>query len=96
MFRHLLYLCLWAAFLALVLCDVDYYKILGVDRQASDKDIKRQYRKLSKQWHPDKNRGNEEAHDKFVQVSEGMHVMGRARLTGSIRSPLQCRVEEDL
>jgi DnaJ-related protein SCJ1 len=68
-------LLLWAAFLALVLCDVDYYKILGVDRQASEKDIKRQYRKLSKQWHPDKNRGNEAAHDKFVQVSEGTHIV---------------------
>jgi DnaJ-related protein SCJ1 len=75
MCRHILYLLLWAAFLAIVLCDVDYYKILGVDREASEKDIKRQYRKLSKQWHPDKNRGNEAAHDKFVQVSEGRHVV---------------------
>jgi DnaJ-related protein SCJ1 len=75
MCRHLLYFLLWAAFLAIVLCDVDYYKILGVDRQASEKDIKRQYRKLSKQWHPDKNRGNEAAHDKFVQVSEGKHAI---------------------
>lgn len=72
MFR-VLRLLVWAALLVAVLCDVDYYKILGVDRDASDKDIKRQYRKLSKQWHPDKNRGDETAHDKFVQVSEGTH-----------------------
>jgi preprotein translocase subunit Sec63 len=71
MFRCLLGLLIWAAFMVVVLCDVDYYKVLGVDRTASDKDIKRQYRKLSKQWHPDKNRGDETAHDKFVEVSEG-------------------------
>jgi len=71
MFRCLLGLLIWAAFVVVVLCDVDYYKVLGVDRTASDKDIKRQYRKLSKQWHPDKNRGDETAHDMFVQVSEG-------------------------
>jgi DnaJ-related protein SCJ1 len=58
--------------IVLVLCDSDYYKILGVDRGASDKDIKRQYRKLSKQWHPDKNQGDATAHDKFVEISEGM------------------------
>lgn len=72
MFR-VLGLLVWAALLVVVLCDVDYYNVLGVDRDASDKDIKRQYRKLSKQWHPDKNRGDETAHDKFVQVSEGTH-----------------------
>ena len=72
MFRCVLGLLIWATFMVIVLCDVDYYKVLGVDRGASDKDIKRQYRKLSKQWHPDKNRGDETAHDKFVQVSEGI------------------------
>ena len=74
MHRCILALLIWAALTIIVVCEVDYYKILGVDRQASDKDIKRQYRKLSKQWHPDKNRGDETAHDKFVQVSEGTAV----------------------
>jgi DnaJ-related protein SCJ1 len=68
---RLLSLFIWFALTLIVLCDIDYYNILGVDRAASEKDIKRQYRKLSKQWHPDKNRGDETAHDKFVQVSEG-------------------------
>jgi DnaJ-related protein SCJ1 len=58
----------------MVLCDVDYYKVLGVNRDASEKDIKRQYRKLSKQFHPDKNRGDQTAHDKFVEVSEGRYA----------------------
>ena len=53
-------------------CDIDYYKVLGVSRDASERDIKRQYRKLSKQWHPDKNRGDDSAHEKFVQISEGI------------------------
>jgi len=71
MLHRLLTILLWTAVALLVLGDVDYYKVLGVDRDASEKDIKRQYRKLSKQWHPDKNKGDETAHDKFVQISEG-------------------------
>jgi DnaJ-related protein SCJ1 len=71
MLRRVLCLLIWITLASLALCDVDYYKILGVDRDASDQDIKRQYRKLSKQWHPDKNRGDETAGDKFVQISEG-------------------------
>jgi DnaJ-related protein SCJ1 len=41
--------------LPLVLAAEDYYKILGLDRSASEKDIKRAYRSLSKRFHPDKN-----------------------------------------
>lgn len=38
----------------------DYYKILGVPRDATETDIKKAYRKLALQWHPDKNKENEE------------------------------------
>lgn len=41
--------------LPLVLCAEDYYKILDLDRSASEKDIKKAYRTLSKKFHPDKN-----------------------------------------
>lgn len=41
--------------LSLVLCAEDYYKVLGVDKSAGEKDIKKAYRTLSKKYHPDKN-----------------------------------------
>ena len=81
MLRFIIGLLIWTALTVIVICDVDYYKVLSVDRQASDKDIKRQYRKLSKQWHPDKNRGDETAHERFVQVSEGTSCTSAITLT---------------
>ncbi|KAI1000021.1 hypothetical protein K3495_g8180 [Podosphaera aphanis] len=54
----------------IVACVEDFYQLLGVDRKASDQDIKRAYHKLSKKYHPDKNLGNKEAKQKFVEVAE--------------------------
>ncbi|CAI9089318.1 OLC1v1023876C1 [Oldenlandia corymbosa var. corymbosa] len=55
---------------------VDYYKILGVDRKASDDDLKKAYRKLAMKWHPDKNPTNKkEAEAKFKQISEAYDVL---------------------
>ena len=96
---RLLSLFIWFALTLIVLCDIDYYNILGVDREASEKDIKRQYRKLSKQWHPDKNRGDEIAHDKFVQVSEGSswnHFRMFSNSFTSLRSFVRSRKAEHL
>ncbi|KFA77306.1 hypothetical protein S40288_01301 [Stachybotrys chartarum IBT 40288] len=59
----------------LALCAEDYYKVLGVDKKASDKELKSAYRKLSKKFHPDKNPGDETAHEKFVEVSEAYDVL---------------------
>ncbi|PGH23681.1 hypothetical protein AJ80_02287 [Polytolypa hystricis UAMH7299] len=61
--------------LPLALCAEDYYKILGLDRSASERDIKKAYRTLSKQFHPDKNPGNESAHQKFVDIAEAYDVL---------------------
>lgn len=61
--------------LPLALCAKDYYKILGIDKQASEKEIKRAYRNLSKKHHPDKNPGDESAHKKFVELAEAYDAL---------------------
>lgn len=43
------------ALLPLILCAEDFYKLLGIDKSASERDIKKAYRTLSKKYHPDKN-----------------------------------------
>ena len=48
----------------------DYYKVLGVDRNASEQDLKSAYRKLAIKYHPDKNPGNKEAEQKFKEIAE--------------------------
>src|ERR687896_2243160 len=53
----------------------DYYKVLGVDRKASQDDIKKAYRKLARQYHPDTN-NDTGAEERFKQVSEAYDVLG--------------------
>ncbi len=53
----------------------DYYKILGVDRKASEAEIKRVYRKLALQYHPDRNPGDKHAEDKFKEINEAYQVL---------------------
>ncbi|KAF9361864.1 DnaJ- protein scj1 [Mortierella sp. AD094] len=59
----------------LVVAGADYYKVLGLTRSASVKDIKKQYKMLSKKYHPDKNPGNKEAEEKFVEVAAAYEVL---------------------
>jgi curved DNA-binding protein len=54
----------------------DYYKILGVDRNADEKAIKRAYRKLALKYHPDKNPGDTQAEEKFKELNEAYEVLG--------------------
>ncbi|XP_008225149.1 PREDICTED: dnaJ homolog subfamily B member 13-like [Prunus mume] len=55
---------------------VDYYKLLQVDKNATDDDLKKAYRKLAMKWHPDKNPTNKkEAEAKFKQISEAYEVL---------------------
>jgi curved DNA-binding protein len=54
----------------------DYYKILGVDKKATQDEIKKSYRKLAVQYHPDKNPGNKEAEEKFKLINEANDVLG--------------------
>jgi len=53
----------------------DYYEILGVERSASDQEIKSSYRKLAMQYHPDRNPGNPQAEEKFKEASEAYSVL---------------------
>jgi molecular chaperone DnaJ len=53
----------------------DYYEILGVERNASDEEIKKSYRKLAMQYHPDRNPGNREAEEMFKEASEAYEVL---------------------
>ncbi len=53
----------------------DYYKILGIDRTASDEEIKRTYRKLAMRFHPDRNHGDKEAERNFKEASEAYAVL---------------------
>ncbi|MCC6297830.1 MAG: DnaJ domain-containing protein [Anaerolineales bacterium] len=57
----------------------DYYKILGVDRKASEDEIRKAYRKLAKQHHPDYNPNNKQAEDRFKEINEAYEVLGDSK-----------------
>ena len=53
----------------------DFYKVLGVSKDASDADIKKAYRKLARKYHPDQNPGDEAAERRFKEISEAHTVL---------------------
>ena len=53
----------------------DYYKILGVDKKASQDEIKKAYRKLAVKYHPDKNPGDKASEAKFKEMNEANEVL---------------------
>src|SRR5256886_10492452 len=53
----------------------DYYEVLGVERNASDEEIKRAYRKLAIKYHPDKNPDDQHAEEKFKELGEAYDVL---------------------
>lgn len=53
----------------------DYYEVLGVQRTASDAEIKKAYRSLAMKFHPDRNQGNKEAEEKFKEIQEAYEIL---------------------
>ena len=53
----------------------DYYEVLGVSKNASADEIKKSYRKLAMQYHPDRNQGNKDAEAKFKEATEAYEVL---------------------
>jgi len=56
----------------------DYYEVLGVARGASDQDLKKAYRRLAHQYHPDKNQSDPEAEEKFKEAAEAYAVLSNS------------------
>jgi curved DNA-binding protein len=57
---------------------IDYYKVLGIDKSASEADIKKAYRKLARKYHPDLNPNDKEAEKKFKELNEANEVLSNA------------------
>src|SRR3989304_9638513 len=57
------------------MADRDYYQILGVTKSASEAEIKKAYRKLALEHHPDRNKGDKESEEKFKKVTKAYEVL---------------------
>jgi DnaJ-related protein SCJ1 len=69
----------------LALAATDYYALLSVPKDADTRQLKKAYRKLSKQYHPDKNPDDESAHQRFVELSQAYEVLAVVSTTSTAR-----------
>lgn len=65
-----------AGYNSAVVATKDFYKVLGVDKKSSQDDIRKAFRKLARQYHPDANKGDAEAEKRFKEISEAYDVLG--------------------
>jgi DnaJ-class molecular chaperone len=72
-----------------VVATKDYYKTLGVDKKASPEDIRKAFRKLARQHHPDTNKGNPEAEKKFKEISEAYDVLSDPKKRAEYDNPVR-------
>lgn len=56
---------------------IDYYKVLGIDKKATDAEVKKAYRKMARKYHPDINPNNKEAEKKFKEINEANEVLSK-------------------
>ena len=70
----------------------DYYATLGVARDASADDLKKAYRKLAMQFHPDRNPSDKQAEARFKEVSEAYEILKDEQKRGRLRPLRPCRV----
>ena len=64
---------------------IDYYKVLGISKNANEKDIKKAYRSLARKYHPDVNPGDSEAEKKFKEINEANEVLSDPEKRKKIR-----------
>ncbi len=57
----------------------DYYKILGISKEASQEEIKKAFRQLARKYHPDVNQGNKEAEEKFKEINEAFQILSNPK-----------------
>jgi DnaJ-class molecular chaperone len=62
----------------------DYYRLLGVNRNAAADEIKKAYRKLARKYHPDVNPGDKHAEERFKKISEAYDVLSDPKKAGSL------------
>jgi DnaJ-class molecular chaperone len=68
----------------------DYYEVLGIEKSATEEDIKKAYRKLAIKYHPDKNPGDKAAEEKFKELGEAYEVLSEPQKRSGVR-PVRAR-----